>query len=150
MFQNINDPSTVTNKFILSSYVADFPVGSSLVQEGGNYRGPIQISKTSVGRSDNKTTYKSVVEVYHDQLNEQRRAKLHHGTGLDLEFTWISVNALILIGCLKCKGTDHQKSEVFYRVVQPEMTTRVLCFDRDIKMSVFFLTNMATVLEFMQ
>ena len=70
--------------------------------------------------------------------------------GLDQEFNWISINALVLIGCLKCSGRDSQKAEVFYRVVQPEMGNRVLIFDKDIRMSIFFLTNLATILEFMQ
>ena len=77
-------------------------------------------------------------------------AKLHPETGLDPEFKWISVTALILIGCLKCSGLDSQKAEVFYRVVQPEMSDRVLVFDQDIRIAIFFLTNRATILEFMQ
>ena len=71
-------------------------------------------------------------------------------SGLDPEFNWISINALVLIGCLKCSGMDSQKAEVFYRVVQPEMGNRVLIFDKDIRMSIFFLTNLATILELMQ
>lgn len=67
--------------------------------------------------------------------------------GLDQDFNWINVNALLLIGCLRCSGTDSQKGEVFYRIVQPEMTHRVLVFDKDIKMAIFFLTNLATILE---
>ncbi len=30
------------------------------------------------------------------------------------------------------------------------MTTRVIVYDKDIRMSIFFLTNLATILEFMQ
>ena len=59
------------------------------------------------------------------------------------------MNALLLIACLKCSGRDSQKAEVFYRVVSPEMTDRILVFDQDIKMAIFFLTNTATILEFM-
>ena len=47
-------------------------------------------------------------------------------SGLDPELNWVNVNALILIGCLKCGGSDRAKGEVFYRVVQPEMGKRVL------------------------
>ena len=77
-------------------------------------------------------------------------AKNDPALGLDPEFVWISVNALVLIGILKCKGTDSQKAAVFYRVVQPEMTNRILIKDKDIRMSMFFLTNLTTILEFMQ
>ena len=69
--------------------------------------------------------------------------------GLDREFHWISVNALILIGCLQCIGSDKHKADVFYRVVQPEMTHHVLVFDKDIRMAIFFMTNLATILRFM-
>ena len=75
---------------------------------------------------------------------------MHPANGLDPEFKWISINALILIGCLKCSGRDSQKAEAFYRVVQPEMGDRVLIFDKDIRMCIFFLCNLATILEFMQ
>ena len=60
--------------------------------------------------------------------------------GLDPDFIWLSVNALILIGCLKCRGKDSEKAHVFYRVVSPEMTDRILVFDKDIRMAIFFLT----------
>jgi len=55
-----------------------------------------------------------------------------------------------LIGCLKCGGKDSEKADAFYRVVQPEMGERVLIFDKDIKMCIFFLVNLATILELMQ
>ena len=85
-----------------------------------------------------------------EQIKEQKTAKKDPFHGLDQEFTWINVNALILIGCLKCSGTDSQKAEVFYRVIQPEMSDRILVFDKDIRMAIFFLTNLATILEQMQ
>ena len=46
-------------------------------------------------------------------------------------------------------GTDHEKAEVFLRIVQPEMTKRVLVQDKDIRMAVFFLTNASTILLYM-
>ena len=92
----------------------------------------------------------SVVDDYIEQIYRQRDLKKDPRQGLDPEFIWISISALMLIGILKCKGTDSEKAAVFYRVVQPEMTPRVLVKDRDIRMSIFFLTNLTTILEFMQ
>lgn len=69
--------------------------------------------------------------------------------GLDPNYEWISINALMLIGCLKCSGLDSHKAQVFYRVVQPEMIQRVMFSDKDIRISIFFLCNLATILEFM-
>lgn len=87
---------------------------------------------------------------YLEQIAKVAMCKKDPAYGLDPEFTWISVNALLLIGCLKCSGLDSQKAEVFYRVVQPEMTDRILIFDKDIRMAIFFLTCRATILEYMQ
>ena len=69
---------------------------------------------------------------------------------MDQEFCWISINALILIGILNCSGSDTQNAEVFFRVVQPEMHERILVVDKDIRMSIFFMANMATILQQMQ
>ena len=55
----------------------------------------------------------------------------------------------MLYGCLNCSGTDSEKAEVFHRVVQPELQHRVVIADKDIRMSVFFLTNISTVLLYM-
>ena len=95
-------------------------------------------------------TSNTVVDDYLEQIEQQSALKRHPENGLDSEFSWISINALILIGCLKCSGKDSQKAEAFYRVVQPEMGDRVLIFDKDIRMCIFFLCNLATILEFMQ
>jgi len=57
---------------------------------------------------------------------------------------------LILIGCLKCAGYDSQKADVFFRVIQPEMSDKITIYDKDIRMAIFFLTNLATILEQMQ
>ena len=94
--------------------------------------------------------HKTVVDDYVEEIEMQALAMSDPETGLDPDSDWISVNALILIGCLKCSGSDKQKGDVFYRVVQPEMGNRVLCQDRDIRMAIFFLTNLATILEYMQ
>ena len=72
---------------------------------------------------------KSVVDDYLEQIGLVAECKREPVYGLDPDFTWISVNALLLIGCLKCSGADSQKAEVFYRIVQPEMTDRILVFD---------------------
>ena len=91
-----------------------------------------------------------MVDDFVAQVQEQERLKRDARRGLDPAFEWVSINALVLIGCLKCSGSDSQKAEVFYRVVQPEMTDRILIFDRDIRLAVFFLTCLVTILEFMQ
>ena len=71
--------------------------------------------------------HKTVVDDYVEEIEMQALAMSDPETGLDPDSDWISVNALILIGCLKCSGSDKQKGDVFYRVVQPEMGNRVLC-----------------------
>ena len=70
--------------------------------------------------------------------------------GLDQECDWISINALVLIGCINCAGSDCEKSEVLYRVVQPEMLARIFVINEDIRMTIFYMTNLATILRYMK
>ena len=92
----------------------------------------------------------TTVDTFTMQVKEQEIVKSDPEFGLDPDFEWVSVNALILIGLIKCMGRDSEKANVFYRVVQPEMTNRILIQDKDIKMAIFFLTALATILELMQ
>ena len=64
--------------------------------------------------------------------------------------TWISLSGLMLIGCLHCNGTYAEKAEVFMRIVQPSMAQHILVVDKELRMAIFFLTNLATVLSYMQ
>ena len=73
-----------------------------------------------------------------DELEDQERNK------------WISLSALMLIGLLNCEGTQTEKAQVFLRIVQPEYTRQILVIDREVHLAVFFLTNLATVLLYMQ
>lgn len=92
------------------------------------------------------TDRKTIVDSYLDQIQAVKQAKIGPD-GLDPECSWFSVNALVLFGILKCSGSDSQKAQAFYRVIQPEFTHLVLVYDKDIKMAVFFLTSLATILE---
>ena len=60
---------------------------------------------------------------------------------------WISVDALLLLGCLHCNGLDSDKAEVFTRIVAPEYDNLVLLVDKDLRMSMMFLITSATILE---
>lgn len=60
---------------------------------------------------------------------------------------WISVDALLLLGCLHCNGPDSDKAEVFTRIVAPEYDNVVLLVDKDLRMSMMFLITSATILE---
>lgn len=61
--------------------------------------------------------YLSVVDETLSDMDEQTRAKCDPANGLDQEFHWINVNALILIGIVYCEGSDSENAEVFHRVV---------------------------------
>lgn len=60
---------------------------------------------------------------------------------------WISVDALLLLGCLHCGGFDTEKAQVFHRVVAPEYEDLVLVADRDLQKSMMFMISAATILE---
>ena len=68
---------------------------------------------------------------------------------MDPDFEWINICALLLYGILKCKGSDTDNAEVFHRVVCPEMPSRILVLDKDIRMAVFFMTNLSTIFHVM-
>ena len=60
---------------------------------------------------------------------------------------WISVDALLLFGCLHCGGLDSEKAQVFTRVVAPELDDMIYYKDKDLHMSMLFLVTAATILE---
>ena len=60
---------------------------------------------------------------------------------------WISVDALLLFGCLHCGGLDSEKAQVFTRVVAPELDDMIYYKDKDLHMSMLFLITAATILE---
>ena len=55
----------------------------------------------------------------------------------------------MLIGCINCEGRDYEKAQVFYRVVQPAMLPRIFVTNQDIRMALFFITNLSTILHYM-
>jgi len=59
----------------------------------------------------------------------------------------ISIDALILLACLRCQGSYRQKAEVFHRVVSPEMQQNLNVTDTDLRKCVHFLISIATILE---
>ena len=59
----------------------------------------------------------------------------------------ISIDALILLGCVQCGGIDEQKAEVFHRVVQPEMLSQIPISDNDVREALHFMISTATILE---
>ena len=60
---------------------------------------------------------------------------------------WISVDALLLLGCLHCSGLDSEKAQVFHRVVAPELDDMVMLSDKDLRKSMYFMITLATILE---
>ena len=60
---------------------------------------------------------------------------------------WISVDALVLLGCLHCGGLDSEKAQVFHRVVAPEFDEMVMVADKDLRKSMYFMIIAATILE---
>ena len=60
---------------------------------------------------------------------------------------WISVDALLLLGCLHCGGLDSEKAQVFHRVVAPELDDMVMLSDKDLRKSMYFMIICATILE---
>ena len=119
VFNNLYTENHVENKFFTCPFIADFPIGSMLEiktpakskqSRGGGPKS--QKSRRSVNevKTPGRTTVggepNSVVDDFLEQIEQQRLAKLDPIDGLDPEFKWISVTALILIGCLKCAGLD--------------------------------------------
>ena len=61
--------------------------------------------------------------------------------------TWISVDALLLLGCVHCEGFDSQCSAVFHRIVAPEFDDIISITDRDLQTALRFMIITATILE---
>lgn len=60
---------------------------------------------------------------------------------------FISLEALLLYGCIQCGGYDTQKAEVFHRVIAPELDDIVIIIDKDIEAALRFLILTATIFE---
>lgn len=91
-----------------------------------------------------------MVDTYLSDLDEQEVAKRNAVNGLDSEFQWINICALLLYGILNCSSTDAQNAQVFFRIIEPSLPNEISCTDKDIRMSLFFMTNLATILFAMQ
>ena len=59
----------------------------------------------------------------------------------------ISIDAIILLGLVQCKGTTREKAEVFARIVAPEMQPSILVNDEDIRTALYFMISIATIFE---
>ena len=84
IFQNLGDPHSVTSRFILSSYVADFAIGSTLPIEGpGEPVSPRTRGSKSKSAFTKNTKYMTIVDIFLQQISEQAEAKKQPETGLD-------------------------------------------------------------------
>ena len=62
----------------------------------------------------------------------------------------ISIEALLLYGCLFCLGLDSEKAAVFHRCVALEFNDVITQSDKDLKAALKFLILSATIMEEMQ
>ena len=59
----------------------------------------------------------------------------------------ISIDALILLACVQCSGSERTKAEVFSRVFAPEMEEYINLNDKDLKVAFHFMISTATMFE---
>ena len=59
----------------------------------------------------------------------------------------ISLDAIILLACVQCEGSDTDKAEVFLRVVSPEMLDHIVSIDKDLRTAVHFMITISTIFE---
>ena len=55
---------------------------------------------------ERSTIHVSVVDDYIAYIENQEEAIKDPELGLDTDFDWVNVNALLLIGCLRCLGSN--------------------------------------------
>ena len=153
IFSYLSDHSSIKTQFLFSKYVSDLSLGSklqmrmSLAKRMSEYRSH-SIKQLKSGGST--SLYMSVVDQTLSEMDDQAKAKLDPINGLDQDFKWINVSALILIGIVYCQGSDTENAEVFYRVIQPEMRKRVFVLDKDYRLALFFISLLSTILNLMQ
>lgn len=92
----------------------------------------------------------SVVETFLNGIEKQELAKQDPSNKLDQDCKWISISGILIWGILNCEGTNRENSEVFQRVVQPEMQPHVFASDKELRQSIFLIINMATILNWMK
>ena len=62
----------------------------------------------------------------------------------------ISVEALLIYGCIFCLGFYSEKASVFARCIAPDSNSVITITDKDLKVALRFLFISATILEEMQ
>jgi len=97
-----------------------------------------KISNNSKGGQDDKSA--------HSIIDPKIYAPVIAQEGIIVE-AWISIDALLLLGCLHCGGFDSQKAQVFHRVIAPELGDTVMLSDKDLRKSMMFMITAATILE---
>ena len=154
IFSYLDNPNSLKTKFLLSPFIANFPTGITLKKSTG---GPQRVkryttrTKTQIRFLKELHLESSIVETFFSRILDIELAKQDvDENGLDPDCDWISINAIILLGIVNCDGSDADKGEVFYRVVQPAMLPRIFITNQDIRMALFFITNLATILLYMR
>ena len=152
IFSYLANKNSMKTKFLLSPFVANFPIGINLDQ---SVDCPQRVKRYTT-RTKGQIKYmkdlhlsSSIVETFFEKIAEIEAGKYAEHNELDPECNWISINALVLIGCINCEGRDYEKAQVFYRVVQPAMLPRIFVTNQDIRMALFFVTNLSTILHYM-
>ena len=101
----MNDFNNFATKFMLSPFVADFSLGSRLELPPDKLQQLIKRTSQQNAFIKSLKIKESTSHAFLSSLERQALAKKSETNGLDNEFHWISIAALILIGCLNCSGT---------------------------------------------
>ena len=59
----------------------------------------------------------------------------------------ISLDAILLLGCLSCYGSSSKKAEVFTRIIAPEIDPHITAADKDFYKAITFMICLAISIE---
>ena len=148
--------NSVIHKLLASPFFADLPLSHTkkLRKYFAKNQVEMSISSKKSRRPPRKADY-FAGRAGDDPLNQSRKIQSIVSTVKvpiyeRPEDHWISVDALILLGCVRCCGYNSEKAQVFHRVVAPQQYDVVSITDTDLSDALRFMISTSTILEEME
>ena len=147
IFKHIKNPDSVVNRLILSPFFTDFTLTHNEVEQERACKDEIAVTNEDKVNQSIRSSKKSPKFNCEDIYDRDTFQTTDVKEVVDVGQTWISVDALLLLGLLQCPGSNLEKAKCFYMIVQPSYDAYITYQDRDLQRALHFLISLSTVLE---
>ena len=147
LFKHLKNPASVVNKLILSPFFTEFSLTHNDAVEADTCKNEVVTTKEDVVNQSIRSSKPSPKFNCEDIVDQETFQTTELKEVADVGQTWISVDALLLLGLLQCSGTNLEKAKCFYMIVQPSFDAYITYQDKDLQRALHFLISLSTVLE---